>query len=123
MKGLYAILLLVVSNVLMMFAWYGNLKLKEWFPSASNWPLFALILISWGIAFFEYCVMIPANRIGFTDNGGPFSLIQLKIMQEVITLVVFIVFTIVFFKTETFHWNHIAAFFCLVAAVFFAFLK
>ena len=86
-------------------------------------PLITVILISWGIALIEYLFMIPANRYGFHENGGTFSLAQLKVMQEAITLVVFAVFTIFFFKGETLHWNHLAAFGCLVAAVYFVFLK
>lgn len=112
--------MLVVSNVFMTFAWYGHLKLKEfsWFQSLS---LLGIILFSWGIAFFEYCFQVPANRIGFVGNGGPFSLIQLKVMQEVITLVVFVVFSMFAFKTETFKWNHALAGVCLVAAVYLVF--
>ncbi|MEG1685251.1 MAG: DMT family protein [Bacteroides sp.] len=121
-QGLYSILLLIVSNIFMTFAWYGHLKMREfsWF---STLPLIAVVTISWGIAFFEYSCQIPANRIGFNGNGGPFSLIQLKIIQEVITLVVFIVFTTLFFKGEVLHWNHVAAFVCLVLAVYFVFMK
>ena len=82
-----------------------------------------VIVASWGIAFFEYCFQVPANRIGFVGDGGPFSLIQLKIIQEVISLLVFTLFTLLVFRTETFRWNHIAAFVCIVMAVFFAFKK
>ena len=82
-----------------------------------------VILFSWGIAFFEYCLQVPANRIGSNVNGGPFSLMQLKIIQEVISLTVFTVIVTVVFKGEPIQWNHIAAFFCLVLAVFFCFLK
>ncbi len=122
MSGVYSILLLIVSNVFMTFAWYGHLKLQET-KAISNWPLLAVILFSWGIALFEYCAQIPANRIGFSGNGGPFSLMQLKVIQEVITLVIFTVFTTVFFKGEALHWNHIAAFICLILAVYFVFMK
>ena len=79
MKGLYTILLLIVSNVFMTFAWYGQLKLLEIVPSSKDWPLFLVILMSWGVALFEYSFMIPANRIGAMQNGGPFNLIQLKV--------------------------------------------
>ena len=96
MQGFYAILLLIVSNVFMTFAWYGHLKLQE-MKWIDNWPLFGVILFSWSIALFEYSFQIPANRIGFHGNGGPFSLMQLKIIQEVITLIVFTIFTVVFF--------------------------
>ncbi|MCP3894936.1 MAG: DMT family protein [Bacteroides sp.] len=122
MSGVYSILLLIVSNVFMTFAWYGHLKLQET-KAISNWPLLAVILFSWGIALFEYCAQIPANRIGFSGNGGPFSLMQLKVIQEVITLFVFVLFSSVYFKGESLHWNHLAAFICLVAAVYFVFLK
>ena len=122
MKALYTILLLIVSNIFMTFAWYGHLKLQEMNISAS-WPLFAVILLSWGLAFFEYCFQVPANRIGFHENGGPFSLMQLKVIQEAITLIIFTVFTTVLFKGESLHWNHLAAFVCLVLAVYLVFLK
>jgi uncharacterized protein (DUF486 family) len=122
MKSLYTILLLIVSNVFMTFAWYGHLKLQE-MKVTSNWPLYLVVLFSWSIALAEYSFQVPANRIGFQGNGGPFSLVQLKVIQEVITLMVFTVFTTLLFKGETFHWNHIAAFFCLIMAVYFAFMK
>ena len=122
MKAFSTILLLVCSNAFMTVAWYGHLKFKT-LKGFDALPLFLVILISWGIAFFEYCFQVPANRIGFIDNGGPFSLIQLKIIQEVISLTVFAGFTMLVFKTETFRWNHIAAFVCLVLAVYFVFKK
>lgn len=122
MKILYTILLLVISNIFMTFAWYGHLKLQE-MKVISNWPLYAVILFSWSIALAEYACRIPANRIGFVGNGGPFSLMQLKVIQEVITLVIFTVFTTVFFKGEALHWNHLAAFVCLIMAVYFVFMK
>jgi uncharacterized protein len=119
-KGFTTIVLLIISNMFMTFAWYGHLKFKEW-KWAESWGLFTIILISWGIAFFEYIFMIPANKIGFKANDGPFSLVQLKVIQEVITLLVFTVFTLLFFKSESFRWNHIAAFICLILAVYFVF--
>lgn len=119
--SLVTVILLIISNIFMTFAWYGHLKLQETGVSKS-WPLFVVILFSWGIALFEYCFMIPANRIGFHENGGPFSLFQLKIIQEAITLTVFTVVAMFLFKGETLHWNHVAAFLCLVAAVCFTFL-
>ena len=122
MKGVLTVLMLVVSNVLMTFAWYGNLKLDE-MKITTDWPLFLIILASWGVAFFEYCVMIPANRIGFVDHGGPFNLMQLKVIQEVISLTVFTIIATFVFKGQPLHWNHLVAFFCLVLAVFFVFLK
>lgn len=122
MKGIYTILLLLVSNIFMTFAWYGHLKLQD-MKVISSWPLIGVIAFSWGIAFFEYSCQIPANRIGYMGNGGPFSLMQLKIIQEVITLLVFIIFSSLLFKGETLQWNHLAACACLVMAVYFVFMK
>lgn len=122
MKGVYTILLLIVSNVFMTFAWYGHLKLQQ-MKVTDHWPLIGIILLSWGIALFEYTCQVPANRIGFIENGGPFNLVQLKVIQEVISLAVFSVFTIFIFKGQPIHWNHIAAFACLILAVWFMFLK
>lgn len=90
------VIFLVISNVFMTFAWYGHLKLNDMGVSKS-WPLYMVILFSWGIALLEYCFQVPANRIGFEGNGGPYSLIQLKVMQEVITLVVFVIFSLIAF--------------------------
>lgn len=122
MKSVLTIGLLILSNAFMTMAWYGHLKFKElgWF---SKLGLFSVILISWGIALFEYCFQVPANRIGFRENGGPFSLVELKVIQEVITLVIFTVFTLLFFKTETFRWNHAVGFLFLILAVYFIFKK
>lgn len=122
MKVWYTISLLVLSNSFMTLAWYGHLKFKhiKWLSEVN---LFWVILISWGIAFLEYCFQVPANRIGFRENGGPFSLLELKVIQEVITLLVFMVFTLVFFKTESFRWNHLLGFVFLVLAVYFVFKK
>ena len=122
MRGLLTILLLVVSNVFMTFAWYGNLKLEE-MKITTDWPLFLIILASWGVAFCEYSFMIPANRIGFVGRGGPFNLMQLKVIQEVVSLTVFTIIATFIFKGQPLHWNHIVAFICLVLAVFFVFLK
>jgi len=121
-KGIITILLLVLSNTFMTFAWYGHLKFKHmsWF---SGLGLIAIILISWGIALFEYAFQVPANRIGFHENGGPFNIWQLKVIQEVLTLVVFTIFTLVFFKTETFRINHLIGFLFLILAVYFIFKK
>ena len=121
-KGLLTILLLIVSNIFMTFAWYGHLRLQEAGVS-SHWPLIAVIAISWSIAFIEYCFAVPANRIGFIGNGGPFTLVQLKVIQEVISLTVFSIIVLFVFKGQTIHWNHLAAFACLILAVFFVFLK
>lgn len=115
------ILLLVVSNVFMTLAWYGHLKLQQ-MGISTNWPLYLVILTSWLLAGFEYCFQVPANRIGFVENGGPFSLMQLKVIQEVITLTVFTVFATLCFKGESLHWNHLVSFLFLVGAVYFAFL-
>ena len=122
MRAFISILLLVVSNIFMTFAWYGHLKLQEMKVSTS-WPLILVILFSWGIALFEYCAQVPANRIGFVDNGGPFNLMQLKVIQEVISLTVFTLIVTLIFKGQALQWNHIAAFFCLILAVFVVFLK
>ena len=115
------IILLVVSNVFMTFAWYGHLKLSQTGISA-NWPLYAVILFSWLIALFEYCFQVPANRMGFQGNGGPYSLMQLKVIQEVITLVVFIIFSLLAFNDFHLRWNHIAAAVLLVRAVYLVFM-
>ena len=122
MKVLWTILLLICSNAFMTVAWYGHLKFKA-MKGFDTLPLILIILLSWGVAFFEYCFQVPANRIGFADNGGPFSLIQLKVIQEVISIAVFAGFTLVAFRTETFKWNHIAAAVCLILAVYFVFKK
>lgn len=115
------ILLLVISNIFMTMAWYGHLKLQQ-SGLTKSWPLWGVILLSWGIAFFEYCFMVPANRLGFRDNGGPFNLFQLKVMAEVISLTVFTLIAMFLFQGERLAWNHIAAFFCLIAAVCFVFI-
>ena len=115
-------MLLIVSNVFMTFAWYGHLKLQSSGVS-SSWPLWLVILFSWGIALIEYSFQVPANRIGFEGNGGPYSLMHLKIMQEVITLVVFVIFSVVFFDNFQLRWNHYAAMLLLVGAVALVFYK
>lgn len=122
MKGLYTVLLLILSNTFMTFAWYGHLRFKD-FPWFAKLSLLGVVLISWGIALFEYFFQVPANRLGFRGNGGPFSLVELKVIQEVITLVVFVVFSIFFFKTEQFRTNHIIGFAFLILAVYFIFKK
>ncbi len=122
MKGILTILLLVCSNTFMTLAWYGHLKFSEW-KWFNKLGLLAVILISWGIALFEYLFQVPANKMGFQGNGGPYSLVQLKVLQEVITLVVFAVFALIFFKTETLRANHGIAAVFLVLAVYFAFRK
>ena len=122
MKPYYTIILLVISNIFMTLAWYGHLKFEEW-KWTTKLGLFSIILISWGIAFFEYCFQIPANKIGYVGNGGPFDIWQLKVMQEVITLVVFTLFVLLVFKTETFRVNHLVGFVFLILAVYFIFKK
>lgn len=107
-----AILLLVFSNIFMTIAWYGHLRHQ-------NVPLWKVVLISWGIAFFEYCLMVPANRIGYESGVNAF---QLKMIQEVITLVVFGVFAVVYLK-EPFHWKYLVSFLFLLGAVYFMFKK
>jgi uncharacterized protein (DUF486 family) len=102
------ILLLVISNVFMTFAWYGHLRFRDQ-------ALWKVILVSWGIAFLEYCFQVPANRFG----SYRFSAAQLKIIQEVITVTVFSFFSVLYLK-EPFRWNNAAAFACMVAAVWFA---
>lgn len=122
MRGVYTILLLALSNTFMTLAWYGHLKFKD-MKWSQNLGIVGIVVISWGIAFFEYALQVPANRIGFKPYGGPFSLFQLKIIQEVITLLVFVGFSILFFKTETLRLNHIIGFGFLILAVYFMFKK
>ncbi|MCK9562206.1 MAG: DMT family protein [Bacteroidales bacterium] len=122
MKGLYTIILLVFSNIFMTLAWYGHLKFSE-LPKFNKLGVVAIIFISWGIALFEYFFQVPANRIGFREYGGPFSLVELKVLQEVITLVVFTIFTLIVFKNETFRLNHLIGFVFLILAVYFIFKK
>lgn len=122
MKAILTICLLILSNTFMVMAWYGHLKFSEW-KWFNKLGLISIIFISWGIALFEYIFQVPANRTGFKENGGPFSLIQLKVIQEAITLLVFAVFTLVVFKTETFRLNHIISFVFLILAVYFMFKK
>ncbi len=121
-RGLITVGLLIVSNVFMTLAWYGNLKLEQ-LKITTDWPLIAIILLSWGVALFEYSVMVPANRIGSQITGGPFSLMQLKIIQEAVSLTVFTVIVATLFKGEPIRWNHLVSFVFILLAVFFAFLK
>lgn len=123
MNAYYTVGLLVISNIFMTFAWYGHLKLQQLHVFSDNTPLYVIILCSWLLALPEYACQVPANRIGFIDNGGPYNLMQLKVIQEVISLSVFTVFVSLFFKGETLHWNHFAAFICLILAVYFVFMK
>ena len=116
------ILLLIVSNIFMTFAWYGHLKLGQ-AGISTYWTLIAVILFSWGIALVEYMCQVPANRIGFEGNGGPFSIMQLKVMQEVITLIVFVIFCTLAFDGFQVKWNHYLAFLLLIGAVYLVFMK
>ena len=122
MKGFDTVMLLVASNTFMTFAWYGHLKLKT-MSRFENISLIAVILLSWGIAFFEYMLQVPANRIGFRGTGGPFSLVELKVIQEVISITVFTVFTLLVFRNEHFGMNQLIGFCCLILAVYFTFKK
>ena len=122
MRTVWSILFLIISNFFMTFAWYGHLQFKKWNIFQSS-GLISIILISWGIALFEYMFQVPGNRLGSDQLGGPFNLFQLKIIQEVITLTVFSVCAIFIFKTDKFQWNYVAAFVCLLLAVYFVFKK
>ncbi len=121
MKGIITIIFLVISNTFMTVAWYGHLRFKD-FSWGKNLGLFSIILISWGLAFFEYLFQVPANRIGFKGDGGPYSLVQLKTIQEAVTLIVFMIFSMIVFK-QKFEWNHIVGFCLIIAAVYFIFKK
>lgn len=120
MKGFWSILLLIISNTFMTFAWYGHLKFKD-MKFFDSLPIFTIILLSWGIALFEYIFQVPANRLGYKDYGGPYSLVELKVIQEVVSLTVFSLFTIFIFKTESFKINHLIGFGFLILAVYFIF--
>lgn len=120
MKGLLTVLMLVCSNAFMTLAWYGHIVFKS---RLERYGLAAIILLSWGIALFEYSIMVPANRLGSVQYGGPFSLWELKVIQEVVSLVVFTLFVLVFMKSDELRWNHLAGFACLVLAVYFIFRK
>jgi len=122
MRGWKTILFLTISNTFMTFAWYGHLKFKN-FEWGKHLSLFTVILISWGLAFFEYLFQVPANRAGFIGDGGPYNLVQLKTIQEAITLTIFSLFTIIFFKEQKLAWNHFLGFGLIVAAVFVIFKK
>ena len=122
MKALATVLLLVFSNLFMTLAWYGHLRLSSfsWFAKLS---LVGIVLFSWGIALFEYFFQVPANRIGYHEHGGPFNLFQLKMLQEVISLLVFTLIAVLVFRTETLRWNHLWGFLMLLGAVYFFFKK
>lgn len=120
MRALATIGLLVISNTFMTLAWYGHIAFKS---KIERFGMLAIILISWGIALFEYCFQVPANRIGSLEFGGPFTLWELKVIQEVVSLCVFTLFAVAFMKSEPLRWNHLAGFCCLVLAVYFVFRK
>src|SRR5687767_14199472 len=122
MKGLYCVLLLVLSDVFMTLAWYEHLQFKK-VPALQSLGLFAVIMISWGTAFFEYIFQVPANKIGYRENGGPYSLFELKTIQEAVSLLVFTLITVYGFRTEKLAWNHLVGFALIVLAVFFIFKK
>lgn len=120
MRGIVAVGLLVVSNAFMTLAWYGHIAFKS---RLERFGMAAIVLLSWGIALLEYCFQVPANRIGSAQFGGPFSIWELKVIQEVVSLSVFTLFALVFMKSDTLRWNHLAGFACLVLAVYFIFRK
>jgi len=122
MKVIYTIGLLILSNSFMTLAWHGHLKFKE-LTFFQHFGLFSIILISWSIAFFEYCFQVPANRLGFREYGGTFALVEMKVIQEAITLIVFMAFSLVLFRNETFRPNHLIGFLFLILAVYFIFKK
>jgi uncharacterized protein (DUF486 family) len=122
LRVLFTISLLCISNIFMTLAWYGHLKFKE-MEWSKGLGLFAIILISWGIALFEYSFQVPANKYGFKGNGGPFSLLELKMIQEALSIGIFLIFTLLFFKNEKVAWNHLVGFGFLILAVYFVFLK
>jgi uncharacterized protein (DUF486 family) len=121
-KGLYTVLLLILSNLFMTFAWYGHLQFQkiDWLK---NTGLVGIILISWGIALFEYVFQVPANRIGHIEHGGPFSMFELKTIQEAISISVFVLVNLYVFKEGSLQWNHILGFALIVLAVFVIFKK
>ena len=119
-RGLGAVALLICSNLFMTLAWYGQVMFKSRFERIG---ILAVIGISWLVALFEYCFMVPANRLGSAEYGGPFSIWELKVIQEVVSLTVFTVIVLLVMKYEALRWNHLVGFACLVAAVFFIFKK
>ena len=123
MNGILTVLMLIVANIFMTFAWYGHLKLQTMNVITDHTPLILIIVLSWLLALPEYCLQIPANRTGFSSNGGVFTLMQLKVIQEAISITIFTVFTMFIFQGQHIQWNHIVAFGLLILAVFFVFLK
>lgn len=122
MNGIYTIILLILSNIFMTLAWYGHLRIQQ-MGVTKSWPVIGIIVLSWSIAFFEYCCQVPANRIGFNGNGGPFSLVQLKVIQECISLIVFAIIANILFQGQNLQWNHVIAFVLIICAVYLVFMK
>ena len=120
LRGILTVLLLVISNAFMTLAWYGQIAFKSKFE---RFGLAAVVIVSWSIALVEYCFLVPANRLGSMQYDGPFSLWELKVIQEVVSLTVFALFMLVFMKSDSLRWNHLAGFACLVLAVYFIFRK
>lgn len=121
MKALFTIGLLILSNLFMNFAWYGHLQFEKW-GLLKNKSFLIAIILSWFLAFFEYVLMVPANKIGYKENGGPFSLIELKTVQEVLSLSVFLVINVLVFQ-EKINWNQVLGFVFLGIGVWFIFKK
>lgn len=119
-RGILTVGMLVVSNAFMTLAWYGHIAFKS---KLERFGMIAVVLLSWGIALVEYCFMIPANRLGSVQYSGPFSIWELKVIQEVISLTVFAFFVLIFMKSDSLRWNHLAGFLCLILAVYFIFRK
>jgi uncharacterized protein len=120
MRGFWTIILLIISNSFMTVAWYGHLKYQNVSKNALL-GLFGIVMASWGIALFEYFFQVPANRMGYRGTGGPYTLVELKLIQEVISISVFVLFTLLLFRTETLKFNHLMAFICILGAVYFTF--
>ena len=120
LRGIATVGLLVVSNAFMTLAWYGHIAFKS---RLERFGLAVIVLLSWAIALFEYCFQVPANRIGSAQFGGPFSIWELKVLQEVVSLTVFTLFALLFMRSDSLRWNHLAGFACLILAVYFVFRK
>ncbi len=120
MRGFWTIIFLIISNSFMTVAWYGHLKFQNISKNALL-GLFGIVMASWGIALFEYFFQVPANRMGYRGTGGPYTLVELKLIQEIISISVFVLFTFLLFRTETLKFNHLMAFICILGAVYFTF--
>ncbi len=120
LRAVATILLLVISNTFMTIAWYGHLRYSSTL-GVERFGVVGVVLVSWFIALLEYAFMVPANRIGFIGNGGPFTLVELKVIQEVVSLTVFTVIASAVFGTMRLAWNHVVGFVLLVGAVYFIF--